>query len=196
MHPVPNFHFRPAAAADLDAMAQIAAEAKAFLRRQGVDQWQRGPYPDRACFAADIRAGLGHVLARGDAVAAVCALSLGPDPTYRRPLDGRWLTSDETLYAVLHRVAVSRDFRARGLAAVLFDAAAALAADRGAQSLRIDTHPDNRPMQAALARSGFARCTTLRLADGAEAGELRLGYERLIASPPDSERSPHATHLL
>ncbi len=180
----PDFCFRPAAAVDLDAMAQIAAEAKAFLRRQGVDQWQRGAYPDRACFAADIRAGLGHVLARGDAVAAVCALSLDPDPTYRRPLDGRWLTSDETLYAVLHRVAVSRAFRAQGLAAVLFDAAAALAADRGAQSLRIDTHPDNRPMQAALARAGFARCTTLRLADGAEAGELRLGYERLIDQTP------------
>lgn len=172
--------FRQATATDLDAVARIAAEAKAFLRRQGVDQWQRGPYPDRACFAADIRAGLGHVLACGDAVAAVCALSLDPDPAYRRPLEGRWLTSDETFAAVLHRVAVSRRWHRQGLASLLFDEAAALAAAKGAKSLRIDTHPDNRPMQAALARAGFARCTILRLTDGAEAGNLRLGYERLI----------------
>lgn len=30
--------FRQATTADLDATARIAAEAKAFLRRQGVDQ--------------------------------------------------------------------------------------------------------------------------------------------------------------
>lgn len=115
-----------------------------------------------------------------DAVAAVCALSLDPDPAYRRPLEGRWLTSDETFAAVLHRVAVSRRWHRQGLASLLFDEAAALAAAKGAKSLRIDTHPDNRPMQAALARAGFARYTIFRLTDGAEAGNLRLGYERLI----------------
>lgn len=120
------------------------------------------------------------MLTCGDAVAAVCALSLDPDPAYRRPLEGRWLTSDETFAAVLHRVAVSRRRHRQGLASLLFDEAAGLAAAKGAKNLRIDTHPDNRPMQAALAHAGFARCTILRLTGGAEAGNLRLGYERLI----------------
>ncbi|WP_329886134.1 hypothetical protein [Pseudoramibacter faecis] len=42
----------------------------------------------------------------------------------------------------------------------------------------------------------MTRASTVRLTGGAEAGDLRPGYERLSAPSPNHERSPHAIHPL
>ena len=44
--------FRRSQLGDLDQIVRIAEDAKAFLRSSGVNQWQRGTYPDRALFAS------------------------------------------------------------------------------------------------------------------------------------------------
>ena len=44
--------FRRSQIGDLDQIVRIAEDAKAFLRANGVSQWQRGTYPDRALFAS------------------------------------------------------------------------------------------------------------------------------------------------
>lgn len=36
--------FRKSTPADLEAMVQIASDGKAFLKRCGVSQWQKGAY--------------------------------------------------------------------------------------------------------------------------------------------------------
>ena len=44
---------RTAAPEDLGKIMELIDQAKAFLKRNGVDQWQNG-YPDQTCIEEDI----------------------------------------------------------------------------------------------------------------------------------------------
>ena len=70
--------------------------------------------------------------------------------------------------------------KGRGLAARLFSEAEQYVLQSGIRNIRIDTHPDNQAMQRALAKSGYICCGTLVLTEGSEAGELRVGYQKVI----------------
>lgn len=174
--------FRKSTMHDLDQMAAIAEDGKAFLRSKGVSQWQRGAYPDKAVFEQDVRSGIGYVLAEGDEVLAVCAVTFTDEPSYRNLSSGAWLTGSDAVYATIHRSAVSRAHQGRNLSGVLFSAVETLAAQAHAVSIRVDTHPDNLTMQRALQRAGFQNCGTLVLLEGDEIGDLRFGYEKLVGT--------------
>lgn len=180
--------YRASTAADLNAMAQIAADAKARMKAAGLDQWQKGTYPDRALFAEDIAAGIGRVVELREGtdaaalpeVVAFCALTDKPELSYESLTSGAWLTSGNSGYMALHRCATSENHLRKGIAGFLFASAIEEAQTAGAKSIRIDTHPDNHAMQRALEKTGFVRCGTLILADGAEAGDPRLAYEYVL----------------
>ena len=72
---------RAAAEDDLPAILAIAQQARNYLRRHRVDQWQ-GEYPNADTFSADIAAGACHVLTYQGAVAAVFTLTFTPEPAY------------------------------------------------------------------------------------------------------------------
>lgn len=59
----------------------------------------------------------------------------------------------------------------------LFAAVAEMAWENQADSVRVDTHPENLTMQRALERAGFTNCGELVLLSGDEVGDLRYGYE-------------------
>ena len=171
--------FRQSQTEDLDQIVRIAEDAKAFLRANGVSQWQRGSYPDRALFASDIENGIGYVMADGGRVCAVCAVTFGDEPSYRHLVKGAWLTGDEAAYATIHRSAVASECRGQGVAGRLFASVCDLAAGRGVGSVRVDTHPDNTAMRSALEKAGFVPCGELILDRCEEAGDPRIGYERV-----------------
>ena len=77
-------------------------------------------------------------------------------------------------------MAVNASLRGRGYAGRLFEEVAALARESGMDSIRIDTHEGNLPMQRALEKSGFARCGTIFLKGGAEDGDPRIAFEKLL----------------
>lgn len=83
-------------------------------------------------------------------------------------------------YAAIHRMAVNAALRGEGYAGRLFEEAAALARERGMESIRIDTHAGNLPMQRALEKSGFSRCGTIYLKGGAEDGDARIAFEKIL----------------
>lgn len=172
--------FRQSQIGDLDQIVRIAEDAKAFLRASGVSQWQRGTYPDRALFASDVASGIGWVLADGDRVSAVCAVTFDDEPSYRHLVKGAWLTGDDAAYATIHRSAVAPGCRGQGVAGRLFASVCDLAARRGVGSVRVDTHPDNRAMRTALEKAGFAACGALVLDRCEEAGDPRVAYERIL----------------
>lgn len=172
--------FRQSQTEDLDRIVRIAEDAKAFLRANGVSQWQRGSYPDRALFASDIENGIGYVMADGNRVCAVCAVTFGDEPSYRHLVKGAWLTGDEAAYATIHRSAVASECRGQGVAGRLFVSVCDLAAGRGVGSVRVDTHPDNTAMRSALEKAGFVPCGELVLDRCEEAGDPRIGYERIL----------------
>ena len=172
--------FRQSQIGDLSQIVRIAEDAKAFLRASGVSQWQRGSYPDRALFAADVANGIGYVLHDGERVVAVCAVTFDDEPSYRHLVKGAWLTGNDASYATIHRSAVAADCRGQGLAGRLFASVCDLVAKRGVGSVRVDTHPDNRAMRAALERAGFVACGEFLLERCEEAGDPRIGYERVL----------------
>ena len=77
-------------------------------------------------------------------------------------------------------VAENLHVRGQGVAGRLFASVCDLAASRGVGSVRVDTHPDNRAMRAALEKAGFTACGELLLDRCEEAGDPRVGYERVL----------------
>lgn len=168
--------FIRAATEHLEAMCRITEEAKAQMRAMGIDQWQNG-YPCREVWEADIAAGDAWVAVEEGRVLGAFAYIPEADPSYA-VIDGAWLT--DTPYACMHRVCVSAASKGRGVAGQMFAHGFAMAREAGFASLRIDTHPDNIPMQRALAKAGFVRCGEIRLVGGAEDGSVRIGFEKML----------------
>lgn len=170
------FDVRSGTPEDGPAIACILEEAKQFLRQEGVDQWQRG-YPRVEDFLRDMEEGRNWVFTHEGEVVGVLALSFAPEFCYEM-MQGQWLT--EGCYASLHRVAVRDDMRGSGLAEEMFSFARDIALGRGASGLRIDTHPDNKPMQGLLRKMGFSYCGKVYLEDHVERGAMRLAFEKVL----------------
>lgn len=158
---------RPAQPADVPAIMDVIADAKAIMRASGnLHQWIDG-YPSTAVIAHDIAAGNGYVIVQDEVIIGYFAFIASPEPTYARIYHGEWI-DDAAPYYVVHRIA-SR----RGTHHVFADMLDYCFAH--CDNLRIDTHRDNTIMQHNLDKHGFAYCGIIYLASGDE----RLAYQRL-----------------
>ena len=138
-------HFRKAVEADAPRITAIYANARRFMAASGnPNQWIDG-YPSEADVRADIGADVLWTACRGDEILAVFALIEGPDPT-SAIIQGAWL--NDCPYAVVHRLASS------GKVGGIGEICLRWCLDRF-DTLRVDTHADNRVMQRTLIRMGF-----------------------------------------
>ena len=138
-------HFRKAVEADVPRITAIYDNARRFMAASGnPNQWIDG-YPSEADVRADISADVLWTAFRGDEILAVFALIEGPDPTYAI-IQGAWL--NDRPYAVVHRLASS------GKVGGIGEICLSWCLDRF-DTLRVDTHADNRVMQRTLIRMGF-----------------------------------------
>ena len=168
---------RAATAVDLDAIMLIMRQAKNYLKKHRVDQWQDG-YPNETAILTDIERGEAYVLCYGTLVAAYFALSARPEPSYDGLTDGKWRGSG--LYCVLHRNAVEASFRGCGLADELMGAVEKLAREQGAVSVRVDTHRHNEAMKALLRRSGFTFRGNILVRIGEGHDPRRQAFEKTV----------------
>ncbi len=165
---------RKALPKDLHVLCEMIESAKAFLKEKGIDQWQKG-YPNPEVLAADIEKGAAYVVAdEKDIPVAYTVLQEESEPTYQKICDGDWLNKNR--YITIHRVVVSSAVRGKGYAGVLLRALEQKAKDKGALSIRIDTHKNNIPMQHHLQKNGFTPCGKIYLLDGSE----RIGFEKIL----------------
>ena len=171
--------FRVAAAEHLPALCKIVEDAKAQLKRMGVDQWQKG-YPNRQQLIEDAEAGIGYVAELDGRIVGVCMVMSTEELSYRTIRDGQWMTAADSGYVTVHRCAVAADCRGQGVIGFIFRSAMDMARAIGAPSVRLDTHLENLTMQHALEKNGFTRCGIINLVGGAEDGCLRVGYEQLV----------------
>lgn len=168
---------RHATPKDLEMICRITEEAKESLRGLGLSQWQKG-YPCREVWVRDIEERNGYVAVEEEEVLGVFAYQEALDASYGS-IRGKWL--QEKPYASMHRVCVALKARGRGVAGQLFSHGCMLAKESGFAAVRIDTHPGNLPMQSALLKAGFQKCGTIHLAAGPEAGDERIGFEKLLS---------------
>ncbi len=152
---------------ELARVMEIYADARAFMRTSGnLTQWSGG-YPSEEIVLADMRAGKLYACKEDGVILGVFYFAKENDPTYERIDGGSWL--NDRPYAVIHRIAVSKESHGKGVAGFIFDRCFA-----ECPNLKIDTHRDNIPMQKALVKKGFVRCGIIYLAGGEE----RLAYQR------------------
>ena len=143
---------RKALPEDQAAVVALYREAQAFLRAQGIDQWQDG-YPNAASFQQDVKAGAAWVAEEGGRVVATACLAFGREPTYDKIYEGAWGV-EAPEYAFLHRIAVSGDCKGKSVPGLFFGELERQARERGLPCLRGDTPP---PKQDHAAGHGEKR---------------------------------------
>ena len=138
---------------------EIYAAARRFMKEQGnPTQWGEG-YPGKHLIEEDILSNHSFVVEDDGKIVGTFAFIIGEDPTYQIIEKGAWRSSET--YGTIHRIASNG--QVKGLAHKVFDYC----------YRRIDTHEDNKPMQAAIMSYGFAECGIVYVADGSP----RLAYD-------------------
>ena len=174
---------RKATENDLLRMMEIYSYARAFMAEHGnPNQWGPTNWPPEDLLREDIRAGNSYVClseacdnssSRGinDEGNIICTFffTSGHDiePTYREITDGAWIGDDD--YGVVHRIASDGTVKGAGMFCLNW-------AFEQCGHLRMDTHGDNKVMQAMLKKAGFVHCGTIYV----EEDEYpRLAYEKI-----------------
>lgn len=142
---------------DVDEILRIFSSAKEYMKKTGnLTQWS-GSYPDREIIEEDITNGTNYV---GEDETGKIVMTFtfitGEDPTYLE-IDGGWL--NEKPYGTIHRIA--SDGSSRGVVK-----AACAHCYNIIDTIRIDTHEDNNPMQKALKELGFVYCGVIICRNG------------------------------
>lgn len=143
---------RPATESDIDGIMLIVRQARNYLKKHRVDQWQ-GEYPTHDIFAADIANGECYAVTYGERLAGFFCLTEAPESGYDKITDGKW--HGEGKYCTLHRMAIEAQFRGTSLSDMLIDFADDMARAKGAECVRTDTHRKNKAMQRLLKRKGY-----------------------------------------
>lgn len=144
---------RPAVESDIGDIMLIVRQARNYLKKHRVDQWQ-GEYPTQDIFAADIANGECYAVTYGERLAGFFCLTEAPESGYDKITDGKW--HGEGKYCTLHRMAIEARFRGTGLSDMLVDFADETAKAKVAECVRTDTHRKNKAMQKLLKRKGYA----------------------------------------
>lgn len=151
---------------DIDELMVIFEEARAFMREQGnPNQWKNNR-PERSAIEKDVEEGKSYVCEQDGKIVGTFFFSTEPDPTYSYVKDGEWIK--DCSYGVIHRIATKRNTKGVGTYCInwCFDRC---------ESLRMDTHEDNKVMQNLLYKLGFKKCGIIFL----ESGDERLAFQKI-----------------
>ena len=158
-----NYVRRTAVSGDIAAIKALFCLVRDFMDEQGNPQWQDG-YPYDDVVQNFVSGGNFRILEIGGKVAAVYSV-FDSDGEYD-DIEGRWLTDGEDVknknYLAVHTLAVSPLFRGQGLAKAAFREAEEEARLKCKNSIRMDTHIKNLPMQKLLSSQGFTYCGTIK----------------------------------
>lgn len=164
---------RKATLKDLPYIMEIIQEAKLTLKAMGTLQWNTSDgYPTIDVIKRDIEQQHLFVYEEKNILGVMTCIK-GLEPSYQA-IEGSWLTSSRD-YLTIHRLAVKRSHYRTSIATKLFTYAKALAKNGDCTSIRIDTHPNNLPMQSLLEKQKFIYCGKIFLPQKEDA--LRLAYE-------------------
>ncbi|MFH7017637.1 GNAT family N-acetyltransferase [Flavobacterium sp. FlaQc-47] len=132
----------------------ILQDAIEQRRQDGSTQWQDG-YPNELTIQNDIQNGYAYVLTENDLILCYAAIIFDKEPAYE-DIQGKWLTNGD--YAVVHRVAVSKLAKGKGIATKLFENIEDLCLTQNIYSIKVDTNFDNVPMLKILDRLSYTYC--------------------------------------
>lgn len=173
-----DFHIRSAEKKDLPKIVELFDVSRKTMKEQGIDQWQDG-YPFASDIEDDLLNNRAYVLYSDGELVGYFAYTTGKEEVYENISEGQFREEKEYRYSSVHRVAVTPERRGHGYGSKIFEYAEKLAHMDHALSLRCDTHEDNRPMRALLAKCGFQYCGVVYYIRG-EKKDKRIAFDLLI----------------
>ena len=150
---------------------RIIDEAKAFQKDQGFEQWTEH-YPNEQTIRDDIDAGKGYILTLNHQIAGYMCIDFSGEPAYVK-IEGAW--NSEQPYAVVHRMAFSREYRGCGLSSIAWALIEKLCISKGVNYIRVDTDFPNKRMQHILVKNGFSRCGIIIFQ-----GSGKFAYDKML----------------
>lgn len=165
--------FRKSVNEDINDIMQIIDEAKEYLRKQGIDQWQNG-YPNADVIKNDILNNDSYVFIKNNEIVATSAVSFDGEKTYDKIYDGNWISNDK--FAVIHRIAISNKHKGTGIASEIIKMIEDICLDKNIHSIKVDTHEFNIPMQKLLKKNDFKYCGVIYLEDKSK----RVAFEKIF----------------
>lgn len=157
----------------LPYIMKIIAEAQSFLKSMGIDQWQDN-YPDQSVIINDIAANEGYIITHQTRIIAYAMISFGNEPSYETIYEGKWVNNEP--YAVLHRMAVSKNFRNQGVAQFILKELEIMSLKKNLLNIRVDTHVRNLPMRKLLTKIGYLYCGIIYLTNGSK----RIAFQKQL----------------
>lgn len=155
----------------MDDVMQVFSQARLAQRRAGFKQWE-DHYPSVEILKSDINNSTGFIFDDNGNIAGYVAIATN-DEEYNRHNE---LWNTDKPYAVFHRIAISDAYRGKKLSGELFNLAELKARESGAVSVRIDTGPENKPMQHILSKRGYLNLGYCDFVWG-----KRLAYEKSLS---------------
>ncbi|WP_343695064.1 GNAT family N-acetyltransferase [Flavobacterium sp.] len=154
MNSTEKLSLRKANLSEIPQIWNILQDAIEQRRLDGSTQWQDG-YPNELSIKNDIENGYGYVFTENESILCYAAIIFDKEPAYEN-IEGKWLSNGD--YTVVHRVAVSKLAKGKGIATKLFESIEGLAIENNVFSIKVDTNFDNIPMLKILERLKYTYC--------------------------------------
>ncbi len=169
---------RKARKEDMESIMLIVRQAKNYLKKHRVDQWQ-DDYPREEHLRFDMDREELYVITYGERLAAFFTLSDRPESSYESLTDGKWSRGEEP-YCTLHRCAVAAEFRGSGLSKKMMGFVESIAGEKGISVLRADTHKKNKAMQNLLKDTGFSFRGNIKVSVGEGHDDRRQAFDKIL----------------
>ena len=156
---------------ELEVCSEIIKEGREFQKEQGFVQWT-DDYPSKETIQSDIESGTGYIVKADGQIAGYLCIDFSGEPAYEA-IEGKWKSDGP--YAVVHRMAFSKNFRGTGLSDITFRLTEELCARRQVHSIKVDTDFQNERMQHILKKNGFEQCGIIVFQ-----GSGKLAFEKLF----------------
>lgn len=140
-----------AQAGEVEFCYEIIDVGRRYQKEQGFVQWT-DDYPNIDTVRNDVKNGKGYVVKIDGKTAGYMCIDFDGEPAYDN-IQGKWQTEEP--YAVVHRLAFSREFRGIGMADITFQLIEELCISKNIKSIRVDTDFPNKRMQHILEKNGF-----------------------------------------
>ena len=166
-----EYQFRQANYSEASQIWQILKDAIKRRKEDGSNQWQDG-YPNMEVVKSDIEKKIGFVFTQNDTIIGYSAVIINDEPDYIN-IEGKWLSDQD--FIVYHRVAISEEFLAKGMAKKMMKLIEQYALSKNIYSLKADTNHDNIPMMKIFEKLGYTFCGMVYIRQSP-----RRAYEKVL----------------
>lgn len=157
---------------DMEQIMEIVENAKSYMKENKINQWSEN-YPNEDVFLTDLKENRSYVAEIYGKVVGMAVLVLDGDEDYKN-IDGKWLINGK--YGVIHRIAVNPDYKSQNVAKNLLDFFENKLKELNYDSIRVDTHKDNKSMLRFIEKNGFQKCGIVYIRKTDE----RIAFEKLL----------------